>query len=496
MKNNDTTIQQKKAALRQQMQDTLQAQDNEAFLQHWEAMAQLVGDEVRQEYEAERDQREADRDAAALAQRGVKQLTSEERRYYTQLAAAMKATSPQQAIENLQELLPTTTINRVFDELQTAHPLLSVINFMPSGGATKLVVNTNGYQMGAWGELCDPITKELTSGFKVIETTIYKLSAFLPVCKAMLDLGPEWLDNYVRQVLYEAVSNTLEYGIVAGTGNTEPIGMIRQVGDGVSVTDGVYPKKQAITVTDFSPATIGNLLSIMAMGPNGKPRQVRDVIMLVNPADYFGKVMPATTLMAPDGTYRNDVLPYPIRVIQSYAVDLGTAVLGIAYRYLAVAGMSPDGRIEYSDHAKFLEDKRVYMIKTYANGMPLDNNAFQLLDISNLQPLAYRTITVKEPEPSDVATLASLSLGSATLTPAFASATLTYTAATTTATNTVNAVPSDAGATMAITVNGTKINNGSAATWANGSNTLKIVVTAEDGTTTKTYTVTVTATLT
>ena len=79
----------------------------------------------------------------------------------------------------------------------------------------------------------------------------------------------------------------------------------------------------------------------MAADPNGKPRQVRDVILLVNPQDYLQKVIAATTLMAPDGTYRNDVLPYPMDVIQTAALPRGKAVIGIAYRYLAMAGTSP-----------------------------------------------------------------------------------------------------------------------------------------------------------
>src|SRR5699024_9902391 len=120
-----------------------------------------------------------------------------------------------------------------------------------------------------------------------------------------------------RQVLYEALANGLEAGIVAGDGNGKPIGMNRQVGEGVTVTGGVYPEKAKVTVSDLDPDTIGNLLSLIAVDPNGKPRQVRDLILIVNPQDYFQKVMPATTLMAPDGSYRNDVMPYPMTIVQS-----------------------------------------------------------------------------------------------------------------------------------------------------------------------------------
>lgn len=66
----------------------------------------------------------------------------------------------------------------------------------------------------------------------------------------------------------------------------------------------------------------------------------------------------------------------------------------------------------------------------------------------------------------------------------------TYTAATTNATNTITATPKDSGATVAIIVGGATVANGAAATWANGENLVKIVVT--NGAASKTYQVTVT----
>lgn len=489
MNNNDIRSREE---LRQMLQQSAASGDTQAFLASWDEMNQRIGLDLREEYEQRIQSLQQELDGRILAQRGVHQLTAEERTYYQRLGEAMKSTNPQQAVTGLALALPKTVVDSVFDELQTAHPLLSRINFRATGGAGEIMVNTNGYEEAAWGDLCDDIVKELTAGIKKIPATLLKLSAFLPVCKAMLDLGPEWLDNFVRQTLYEALSNGLEAGIVTGDGNKKPIGMNRQVGDNVVVTGGAYPEKAAIKVTDLSPATVGNLLSIMAADPNGKPRRVRDVIFLVNPQDYLQKVMPATTLMSPDGTYRNDVMPYPMDVIQTAALPRGKAIMGIAYRYLAMAGTSPEGRIEYSDHYRFLEDERVYLIKAYANGMPLDNNAFQVLDISGIQPATYKVTQVSAPTPSNDATLSALSIGSLSLTPAFGKNTVSYTATTTNATNTITAVPSDAAAALNVTVNDVEIDNGTAATWQTGSNTVKVLVTAPDGKTTKTYTVTVT----
>ncbi len=240
------------------------------------------------------------------------------------------------------------------------------------------------------------------------------------------------------------------------------------------------------------------MLALLAVDPNGKSRVVQDVILVVNPVDYFQRIMPATTVMTPNGTYVNDVLPYPMTVIQSPSVDQGKAVIGIGYKYFAALGTARDGRIEYSDHYHFLEDERVYLIKGYATGFPMDNNAFFVLDITGIRPAVWKVEQVTAPAASTNADLADLRIGGLSLSPAFSAATTSgYTADTTNATNTVTAIPADAGATIEITNEGTSeetatVINGRAVTWEAGANTLTVKVTAADGSTTKSYTVTVT----
>lgn len=495
MKNADTLTREE---IRAQMQQAIKDGDNDAFYQAFDLMLQDIRNDVQQRATEQIQQARKEGDTQILAARGVRQLTSAERDYYQKLTEAMKSKDPQQAVTNLDIVMPETIVDAVFDELQTSHPLLSRIQFINTRGAIRMMMNTNGYQRAAWGQLCAEIVQELTSGFKEVDTSLLKLSAFIPVCKAMLDLGPEWLDDFVRQVLYEAFANGLEYGIVAGSGNNEPIGMTRQVGDNVTVTGGVYPKKSPITVNDLSPTTVGNLLALMAVDPNGKARVLRDIILIVNPVDYFQRIMPATTVMTPNGTYANDVMPYPMSIIQSPAVDQGEAVIGIGYKYFAALGTAREGRIEYSDHYHFLEDERVYLIKGYANGFPMDNNAFFVLDITGIRPAVWKVEQVTAPAASTNADLADLRIGGLTLSPAFNADTLTgYTATTTNATNTVTAIPADANATIEITNEGTSeeettVVNGRAVTWETGANTLTVKVTAENGTTTQSYVVTVT----
>lgn len=480
---------QKKQQAREAMMEAARNGDAEALIKAEEPLMEAIMESLMADYNARSCERD---DSRILSERGVRQLTSAERSYYQKVIDAMKSLNPKQAITDLDVAMPTTVIESVFEDLRQNHPLLSRITFQPTNGLIDIITSDDPTQLAVWGPLCGDITKELQAAFKKLSTSLYKLSAFIPVCKAMLDLGPAWLDRYVRELLSEALACGLESGIISGDGADQPVGMIRQVGDGVSVTNGKYPEKTAVKVSDLTPATIGNLLSILAMGPNGKSRTVDGIVFLVNGQDYYQKVMPATTLMAPDGSYRNDVMPYPMAVIPTFALPRGKAVIGMARRYFAASGMAKEGRIEYSDEYHFLEDERVYLIKLYANGMPLDNNAFLVLDITDLKPLTWKVTQVEETAKSTDATLASLSLGSATLSPVFDAATTIYTASTANNTNTVTAIPTSAGSRIDVTVNDEPLDNGSSAAWKDGSNTVRITVTAEDGAATKTYTVTVT----
>ena len=483
MKNRDF-IALKRGEILNKMNAAVAANDAEAFTEVFLELCQDIEQNVLEEAKEMMNQN----DVNVLAQRGVRQLTSAEREYYEKIIDAMKSQDPKQALNNIETVFPETIINSVFDELTTNHPLLAKVNATTASGLTRMMMNTNGEQKAAWGKLTSKIIEELTSGFKEVDVTQDKLSAFLPISKAMLDLGPAWLDKYVREVLTEALANGLEYGIVNGTGKDQPIGMTRQVGDGVTVVSGEYPEKEPIKITAMNLVQLGNITAIMARNSKGQARVVSNLIMLVNPVDYWKRVLPATRAMTPDGTYVS-TMPIPVEIIQSAAVKEGTVTYGMGDKYFLGVGMAKNGKIEYSDEYRFLEDERVYLIKAYAHGFALDNNAFVVLNIENLQPVRFEVVSKVE-EHVDNALLADLKIGGLTLTPKFDASTESYTVTTTAATNTITAFPESATANIEIKVGATQVTNGGKATWNSGSNTVTVKVT--DGEQTKTYTVTVT----
>lgn len=342
-------------------------------------------------------------DKVVLATRGIRQLTQQETEFFQHFIDAAKASDVKQAISNLKDAIPTTFIDAVIDDIRKAHPLLDRVNLRNGTMFTRYLYNKSGKPTIVWGDITAAISNELNADIGYMEVQLKKLSAFMYVPQDMLDLGPAWVDRFVRELLAEYISLGLEEAIVDGDGDNKFIGMTRDVSDDVSVVGNKYPRKTSVKLDKLTAINIGKILKTVATDINGEARVVADPILVVNPFDYFLKIMPATTVRGADGSYRNDVLPYPMEIIQSAAMPSNLCVIGLPERYLALIGTGKNGKIEYSDEYKFLEDNRTYKIKLTGNGKPLDDNAFVLCDITDLKPEILEVL-IKNGEDEPVST--------------------------------------------------------------------------------------------
>jgi hypothetical protein len=343
---------------------------------------QAVADGVKQDYMTMVN----DHDDSVLQSRGAHTLTSQEKNYYGKLIEAMKSTDPKMAIANIGEAMPQTIIDQVMADVTADHPLLNELDFVNSSYLTKWILNAAAKQLAVWGPINSEITKELSGDLKVIDLTLMKLSAFMLIPQDTLELGPTWVDAYIRRILQDAAAYGIEDAVVNGKGLTDPIGMIRNVDGALDPTNG-KPSKTATKIKSFAMSELGPVIQTLAKDHRDRPRTVpKDkLFLLVNPGELYSKVEPATYLLGPNGYI--DVMPYGIRRIPCEAVTEGQAVLGISKQYFMGIGVGKDGKIESSDEYKFLEDVRTYKIRFFGNGMPKDNNSFALLDISAVKPI-------------------------------------------------------------------------------------------------------------
>lgn len=376
----------------QKLTEAMQADDQEAMQKAFTEFCE--GIEQRVMTEAMTFSLSADREI--LAARGIRQLTGEEKEFYQAWIDTQNSGNIRQALTDMDKAMPETIIDSVMEDIREQHPLLSAVNFINASGAIKMIINTGDIQMALWSRLTSEIIKELEGSIDVVNLTQAKLSAFIPVPKDLLQakLGPVWLDNYVRVILTEASAAGLEEAIIKGTGKDQPIGMCKDLKG--SVVEGVYPDKKKVELKTLEPDAYGAVIAPLAKKPNGGYRTVPEVLFIVNPVDYIKRVGPSTTARTLQGTYINNVFPYPTKTIQSAALKEGEAIIGIARRYFMAIGAGSSGKLEFSDEYQFLEDNRVYLIKMFGTGMPLDNNAFAFLDISKLKPAPIKTISVAD----------------------------------------------------------------------------------------------------
>ena len=329
--------------------------------------------------------------------------------------------------------LPTSIYERVFEDLKAEHPLLSKIQFINTSAVTEFVIRDSKVAAATWGKLCAEITKQIDMAFVKKTLNNNKLSAFVNLCKSMLGVGPEWLDRFVREVLAESIAVGLEKAIVAGTGKDQPIGMIKDLAG--SVVDGVYPDKSAKTLTGLTTAKLaaeilapmtgfipgwaastayvigdvvkagGNVYKATVAGTSSTTAPSHttttptldgatlkwlysgayagefavnpvDLLFIVNPYDYYNKLLANFVYQRPDGSYILDKNAFGATIIQSAAVPQGKMVVGKAKDYFL--GLAAGENISFSDDYRFLEDDRVYVAKMLAHGEPVNNLAFQV----------------------------------------------------------------------------------------------------------------------
>lgn len=342
----------------------------EAFQNYFEALQNEVVNTVRSQVNDEM------LDRSILQQRGQNVLTSEEMKFFNTAVVEGGFTD--------ESILPVTTQERVFEDLVQEHPLLDAIGMQDLGAVTRFITSdpTKAY---AWGKLFGDIKGQVNAAFDEETITSLKLTAFAVIPNDMLELGPVWIERYVRTLLVESYSVGLEFGFVNGGGAAveQPVGLMKDVNPD---TGAVTTKTSSGTLT-FAPSEYGetvsgelyNVVKALSTDAAGKSLKVLNkVVMVVNPVDAIG-VQARNTIQTSNGQWVM-ALPYNIQVVESEEVPVGKALFFVKGRYLAaIAG---GYKLKKFDQTLAIEDATLYTIKQFANGKPKDNKAALLYDLN------------------------------------------------------------------------------------------------------------------
>lgn len=312
---------------------------------------------------------EAINDEQILVNRGVaRAMTTEEKKYF-------KAAAEKQKLDGLNELFPKTIVMDIMKDLTEEHPIISKVDTRYTEAVLEYVYGDPTKPTAFWSELPADIRQILLGAFKRVSLQVAKLSAYIALPKAYFQLGPNWLANYVTTALREAIEVALETAIISGDGKMKPIGMTRKLSGSV---DGVYPVKTPITVGDFKPTTLAGIRATMA----AKKTDNGAVEWIVHPETYWSKFYPNLAFQTQSGAWVTTTLPTGENIVQSYAVEKDQAIVGVLKNYLlAVAG-----NVEITKYTETLaiEDMDVFIGKMFTTGVPKNENAFFVADLSTV----------------------------------------------------------------------------------------------------------------
>ncbi|MFJ7585606.1 phage major capsid protein [Bacillus cereus] len=341
----------------------------EAFQNYFDALQSEVVNTVRSQVNDEM------LDRSILQQRGQNVLTSEETKFFN--AAVLDGGFKDDSI------LPETTQERVFEDLVKAHPLLDALDLQDLGAVTKFIYS-DATKAFAWKEIFGDISGQVNSAFRSEKIGQLKLTAFAVIPNDMLELGPVWVERYVRTLLVETYSVGLEYGFVKGRGaaQSEPVGLLKDVSpDTGAVTD----KVSSGTLT-FAPSQYGEtvarelygVVKALSTDAAGKTRKVDGkIIMVVNPTDAIG-VQFRNTIQTSNGQWVM-ALPYNIQVVESDEIPVGKSLFFVKGQY--IAAIAGGYKLKKFDQTLAMEDATLYTIKQFANGKPKDNKAALVYDL-------------------------------------------------------------------------------------------------------------------
>lgn len=273
-------------------------------------------------------------------------------------------------------LLPQETIDRIFEDLVTEHPLLAKIGLKNAGLRLKFLKSeTSG--VAVWGKIFGEIKGQLDAAFSEEEAISNKLTAFVVIPKDLQDFGPAWIQSFVMAQINEAFSVALELAFLTGSGKDCPVGLNREVAEGTSVVNGEYPEKTPTGKLTFADpkATVKELTQVFkhhSTKENGQSLAVDGLVsMVVNPMDSWEVKSQYTSLNA-NGVYVS-ALPFNLDIIESVAQKAGEVLSFVQGRYDGYLGGGI--KIQKFDQTLALEDLDLYTAKQFAYGKAKDDKA-------------------------------------------------------------------------------------------------------------------------
>lgn len=406
----------------------------------------------------------------------------------------------ERAVTGADLTIPEVVLSLLRDNMNKYSKLISKVTLKPlKGKARQNILGT--IPEAVWTEMVGSLN-ELTFGFNQVEVDGFEVGGFIPVPDSTLEDSDENLAAEIFEMLGQAIGLALDKAILYGTGTRMPLGFITRLAQTAKPSNWndknrTWEDLHTSNIKKINASTDKELFQdIVVDGAIAKPNFSDGTLTWVmNRKTHMQLLSKALDFNAAGSIVAgmNNTMP----VIGGEIVELDFMAdddVAGGYLSLYILAEREGGTFKSSDQPRFLQNQTVFKGYGRYDGKPAISEGFVLLNINNVNPTT--TVTFAGDQANvDLVSLKSLLIGTTAspiaLFPPFSPDVLNYQATVATASNkiTVETLKGDA---VAVIKNGdTTVNSGSNATFASGSNDLKITV--NNGTATeRVYSVTVT----
>lgn len=404
----------------------------------------------------------------------------------------------QRAITGVDLTIPIVFLDLISENMYRYSKLINRVRVRNVSGQARQTIAGIAPE-AVWTEMCAAIN-ELTFSFGQITVDGYKVAGYIPVCNSLLEDSDIDLSAWVIEMISESLGLSKDKAILYGKGASYkmPMGIVTRLAQTSKPAD--YPA----TAPEWEDLHTSNVIqlddeltgaafwsALMLATGNTFTRYSRgNQFWAMNSKTYSLLKSKLITFTATGDIVANLFGTLPIVGgdvdILEFIPD-GDIIGGYGDLYLWA--QRSGSTIEMSRECQFIQDNTVFKGKERADGTPIIPGAFVAINING------NAVTTAMDFPADTANdaqLIALAVGSQSLTPTFSSTTYSYTLTASTATAKIEATPSQAGAQVAISYNGSNVRNGGTVTWLADNTAHPLAVTVTQGNAVRVYTVSVT----
>lgn len=404
----------------------------------------------------------------------------------------------QRAITGADLTIPIVFLDLISENMYRYSKLINRVRVRNVSGQARQTIAGIAPE-AVWTEMCAAIN-ELTFSFGQITVDGYKVAGYIPVCNSLLEDSDIDLSAWVIEMISESLGLSKDKAILYGKGASYkmPMGIVTRLAQTSKPAD--YPA----TAPEWEDLHTSNVIqlddeltgaafwsALMLATGNTFTRYSRgNQFWAMNSKTYSLLKSKLITFTATGDIVANLFGTLPIVGgdvdILEFIPD-GDIIGGYGDLYLWA--QRSGSTIEMSRECQFIQDNTVFKGKERADGTPIIPGAFVAINING------NAVTTAMDFPADTANdaqLIALAVGSQSLTPTFSSTTYSYTLTASTATAKIEATPSQAGAQVAISYNGSNVRNGGTVTWLADNTAHPLAVTVTQGNAVRVYTVSVT----